>query len=134
MAHRIFGEPLNIALRLIRTHWIGITWLTLVGITLASLWPLDTLPTVPGSDKIHHLVAYALLMFPTTLRKPKRRMLYGLLYIVFSGVIELIQPYVNRYGEWSDLLANSAGIVCGVILAEVVTLLAPGKMKASWRD
>jgi len=29
-------------------------------------------------------------------------------------VIELIQPFVNRYGEWLDLLANIAGLILGM--------------------
>lgn len=104
----------------IRSHWLALTWLSLFVITILSLWPLDELESVPGSDKIHHLIAYALLMLPTALRKPKYWMLYGGLYIAFSGAIELIQPYVNRYGEWSDMLANTAGVVCGLVLAKIL--------------
>jgi len=36
-----------------------------------------------------------------------------LLYICLGGVIELIQPYVNRYGEWLDFIANTAGVLIG---------------------
>ncbi len=67
--------------------------------TVLSLWPLENLPPVPGSDKVQHLIAYAALMFPIALRKPKYWPLIGLLFIAWSGPIELLQPYVNRYGE-----------------------------------
>ena len=33
------------------------------------------------------------------------------------GAIELIQPYVNRYGEWLDLGANGLGLVVGILIA-----------------
>jgi VanZ family protein len=89
-------------------------------ITTLSLWPLDNLPPVPGSDKTHHLIAYAALVFPIALRKPNRWMLLVAFFIFYSGLIELAQPYVNRYGEWLDILANTAGIVCGITLATVI--------------
>ena len=57
-------------LTLIRSYWMAITLLTLVAITALSLWPMEQLPSVPGSDKTHHFIAYAALMFPTALRKP----------------------------------------------------------------
>lgn len=38
-------------------------------------------------------------------------------FLVCSGVIELVQPYVNRYGEWLDLGANGLGLVVGILTA-----------------
>jgi len=46
----------------------------------------------------------------------------GLLFIGYSGAIELLQPYVNRYGEWMDLAANAMGVVCGLIVAEFIII------------
>ncbi len=110
---------------LIKTNWIACTLVTLAVITILSLWPLDELPPVPGTDKIHHLVAYAVLMLPTALRKPDRWILYGLIFIAYSGAIELFQPYVNRYGEWLDMLANTAGVICGCFIAVLVNFFFP---------
>jgi VanZ family protein len=93
--------------------------LLLIGIL--SLSPLEQLPPAPGSDKIHHLIAYASLSLPVALRKPKFFWLIIVGYLLFSGLIELIQPYVNRYGEWLDMLANSLGILCGVALAQLLS-------------
>ena len=112
---------------IIRKHWIGLTLLILTAITFLSLWPLGTLPSVPGTDKTHHLIAYALLMLPTALRKPAHWIVYGFFFIAYSGVIELIQPFVNRYGEWLDLFANFTGLICGVIIAELITFIASAK-------
>ena len=118
-------------LNLIKTNWIILTLFILLVITILSLWPLDKLPLVPGTDKTHHLIAYAILMLPTALRKPERWILFGLFFIVYSGAIELLQPYVNRYGEWLDMLANTAGIVCGLIIAEIVNFFFPVKLSNS---
>ena len=49
----------------------------------------------------------------------------GLFFICWSGAIELIQPFVNRYGEFQDLAANITGLVCGFLAANLVTWLLP---------
>jgi VanZ family protein len=109
----------------IKTNWIFLTLFILAFITFLSLRPLDKLPSVPGSDKVHHLIAYAALMLPTALRKPKKWLLLAFLFIAYSGIIELLQPYVNRYGEWLDMIANITGIICGFILAKFINFLCP---------
>lgn len=114
---------MNKFITLVRNNWYIITSITLVAITLLSLWPLKELPDVPGTDKTHHFIAYGLLMFPTALRKPDKWILYALFFIVYSGMIELVQPMVNRYGEWLDLAANIMGLVCGIVVAGLVNLL-----------
>lgn len=111
----------------VKTYWVVFTLAILVAITLLSLWPLDELPPVPGTDKTHHLIAYALLMLPTALRKPNNWIAYGLLFIVYSGAIELIQPFVNRHGEWLDMFANTAGVICGLIIAELINFITSVK-------
>jgi VanZ family protein len=40
-------------------------------------------------------------------------------FMLWSGVIELVQPYVNRYAEWLDLLANVVGVVGGVLTGSI---------------
>ena len=71
---------------------------------------------MPGTDKTHHFIAYLLLALPIALKKQKYWILLILLLVAWSGVIELIQPSVNRYGEWLDLLANTSGLVIGVMV------------------
>lgn len=112
-------------LTFIKTNWIIFTLFTLAVITALSLWPLEKLPSVPGTDKFHHLIAYAILMFLTALRKPNKWILLCLLFIAYSGVIELLQPYVNRYGEWLDFAANVTGAICGLIIAWVINYFFP---------
>lgn len=80
---------------------------------------------VPGSDKTHHLIAYGALMFPTALRKPKYWLLMGVFFAFWGGAIELIQPYVNRYGEWLDVAANITGLGCGLLVAWIINWFGP---------
>lgn len=108
---------------LIKRYWLPITVFLLTVITILSLWPLKQLPPVPGSDKTHHLIAYALLILPTALRKPKYGITIGLFFIGWSGGIELVQPFVNRYRELQDLAANITGLVCGLLIAKLIDWL-----------
>lgn len=110
-------------LTLIKAKWLALTVIFLAAITALSLWPLDELPSLPGTDKIHHLIAYAVLALPAALRRPQRGILIGFLFVAYGGVIELLQPYVNRYGDWNDLLANAAGVACGLVAARLVNFL-----------
>ncbi len=112
-------------LAIVRNYWIAITLFTLVVITILSLYPLESLPPVPGSDKTHHFIAYGALMFPTALRKPNYWLLIGVFFVCWSGGIEILQPYVNRYGEWLDLAANITGIGCGLLIGRLVNRIFP---------
>ncbi len=83
------------------------------GIIWLSLTPLPELPDVPGTDKTHHIVAYAILAIPTAFAYPKRILVMAFTYILLGGMIELIQPFVCRYGEWLDFTANLSGVIFG---------------------
>jgi hypothetical protein len=112
-------------LAMIRTYWLALSLFTLTAITALSLYPLDSLPLVPGSDKVHQFISYGALMFPVALRKPKYWLLMGLFFIGWSGMIEVVQPYVNRYGEWLDMAANTAGIISGFLIARIISWAFP---------
>ena len=104
----------------IEKYWFHITLLLLISIATLSLWPASYLPKVPGTDKTRHFIAYAALILPTAIKQPKNILVITLGFITFSGAIELIQPYVNRYGEWLDMAANATGLFCGWLLAKVL--------------
>ncbi len=114
---------------LIKQFWLLITVFLLTVIATLSLWPAEFLPQVPGSDKTHHFISYGALMLPVALRKPKYWLWVALGFAGFSGAIELIQPYVNRYGEWLDMAANVAGLTCGIILAKILAYFTVGNTK-----
>ena len=110
-------------LQYIRIYWLACTAVVFTGIPVLSLWPLEALPAVPGTDKNHHIIAYAVLMFPTALRRPTSWKSISLFFILYSGLIELVQPYVNRYTECFDMAANITGVVCGLLVGELIIRL-----------
>ena len=107
-----------------RRFWPAITLLLLGAITVLSLSPLPELPVEPpGSDKTHHFIAYAALALPVALARPRGWGWWLAGFLAWSGAIELIQPHVNRFGEWADLMANGAGLAVGVALAVALRAL-----------
>lgn len=115
---------MNHLLRIVDTNWRLLTISIMILIAVLSLYPLDSLPPVPGTDKTHHFIAYATLSFPVALSKPKSWLYVVFGILVFSGAIELIQPYVNRYGEWLDMAANSLGIIVGIFFANAAKAIS----------
>ena len=109
----------------------ALTLFLALAIGYLSLSPLDDLPKAPGGDKLHHFVAYACLTFPMMFADARQWRRIMLPAIAYGGAIELIQPYVNRYGEWLDFAANSAGCFIGAGLALLASrLLAAGRQTA----
>ena len=107
----------------ITKYWIPITLFILTLITILSLIPLAELPPVPGSDKTQHLIAYGVLMMPTAIKKSKYTGAIAFGFAGWSGAIELIQPYVNRYGEMQDLAANIMGLILGWLVIKLIERL-----------
>ena len=101
-------------------NWKIYTSLIFVIITFLSLYPLQEQPSIPGSDKIHHLIAYSALTFGVGLRRPSNYILIIIFFSFYSGLIEIIQPYVNRFREIEDFLFNNLGILIGLTLGIVI--------------
>ncbi|MEZ8007540.1 MAG: VanZ family protein [Amylibacter sp.] len=88
-------------------------------ICFGTLTPLHQKIDVPGTDKWHHFVAFAALVYP--LASASKR--YWLKIIIFSlllgASIEIIQPYLNRFGEIKDFIADAIGVSVGILLAAI---------------
>ena len=97
-------------------NWKIYTYLIFIIITFLSLYPLQEQPSIPGSDKIHHLIAYSALVIGVGLRRPSNYILIIIFFSFYSGLIEIIQPYVNRFREIEDFLFNNLGIFIGLTL------------------
>ena len=97
-------------------NWKIYTYLIFIIITLISLYPLQEQPNIPGSDKVHHLIAYSALAIGVELRRPSNYVLIIIFFSFYSGLIEIIQPYVNRFREIEDFLFNNLGIFIGLTL------------------
>ena len=101
-------------------NWKIYTSLIFIIITFLSLYPLQEQLSVPGSDKIHHLIAYSALTICVGLRRPSNYVLIIILFSLYSGLIEIIQPYLNRFREVEDFLFNNLGILIGLTLGIVI--------------
>jgi len=107
-----------------RNHQIALGVTTSLALVIAylTLTPMPNL-SLAGSDKTHHLIAFATLTMPAAALY--RRALAWLFpsAIVFGGLIEVLQPYVNRHGEWADFIADALGAILGVILGLILRRL-----------
>ena len=103
---------------------LGITLIIGVSIAALTLLPIDLPPnSVPGSDKVHHLIAFAAFTFPCALiyRRAVRWVLPFAL--IFGVLIELIQPYVGRHGEITDFYADALGALLGLVMGLIANVL-----------
>ena len=98
-------------------------------IGLATLTPVETLPNVSGSDKLYHLISFAILTLPIAIIRPKAMWVILSLSIAFGGAIEVIQPLVNRNCEMADLFADACGAVLGILAGKL--LLSKTRLSAN---
>ena len=101
-----------------KNTWFRISLvLIIIGICYLSLTPTETI--IVGNDKISHFIAYSILMTNIGLLTYEYKLQFKLGVIgavLFGIVIEVIQHFVpGRYMSFYDVLANSAGVLIGVI-------------------
>lgn len=84
-----------------------------VAIGIGTLMPVGALPAAPGSDKMQHFGAFALVAALITLLRPGWVVPVVLILMAYGGLIEMIQPYVGRARELGDFIADSLGVLAG---------------------
>ena len=89
-------------------------------IGLATLTPVEKLPQVSGSDKVYHLISFAILTLPIAIIRPRAIWIILSLSIAFGGALELLQPLVNRTCEMADFLADAVGAILGVLVTRAL--------------
>ena len=92
---------------------IAISWLTL---TPQDLPKVDTLPV----DKLAHVAAFAALILPSAILRPRFLWWIFPLAALLGFSIELIQPYVGRSQEWMDVAADFVGLIVGTGLGVMI--------------
>ena len=101
-------------------------WRALLGLLIVVVSCLALSPKPPpsvdfGWDKLNHMLAFSAMAFCATLGSQTSRGVRVLLLcalLAFGGLIEVLQLFVpGRSSEWGDLLADSLGIACGVVIA-----------------
>ena len=115
--------------------WRSIGWTMVLAVWTLSLMPQP--PSAPGSDKVHHLLAYFGLMLLFCQWHPRHHHAALAIALVFMGcAIEVIQPLTGRYFSWLDMLANSSGVLiawwlaggrAGTLIRDMQTLGASGR-------
>ena len=98
-------------------------------IGLATLTPVETLPNVSGSDKLYHLISFAILTLPIAIIRPNAMWIILSLSIAYGGAIEVLQPLVNRNCEMADLFADTCGAMLGILAGKL--LLSKTRLSAN---
>ncbi|WP_353668003.1 hypothetical protein [Marinomonas sp. THO17] len=98
-----------------KLQWLGFV-VGLLVISVATLTPMEHLPDAPGSDKLHHVIGFGGWALMCAFGPLKRFLWMAVFIFLWGGVIELIQPSVNRYGEWLDFYADGLGVFIVVLL------------------
>ena len=88
-------------------------------ICLGTLTPLPQAIDVPGADKWHHFLAFAALTYPLTVASRQCWLLIISFGLAFGASIEIIQPYVNRFGDIADFTADAFGVLIGFMFGVI---------------
>ena len=75
---------------------------------------------VPGTDKWQHLVAFAALVYPITVASRRYWIPVTVFASCLAALIEIIQPYVNRFGDIKDFQADMLGVFLGLLIGILV--------------
>ena len=78
---------------------------------------------VPGTDKWQHLVAFAALVYPITVASRRYWIPVTVFASCLAALIEIIQPYVNRFGDIKDFQADMLGVFLGLLIGILVRIL-----------
>jgi len=95
---------------------ILLTGLLAIVIACLTLFPLEVPQGVPGTDKTHHVIAFAALVLPAAFLFPRILVWTAPFAILFGGAIELVQPYVGRFRSLGDFQADMLGVLVGVLI------------------
>ncbi len=97
--------------------------LVFTGIAILSLLPPKSIEKIGEHDKINHFIAYAVLSLNVgvVLKKLKTYVFFLPLIIAYGLLLEYLQGFVpGRQPSWLDALANSMGVLFGLILMFLV--------------
>ena len=111
-----------------RKYYIGLTTVWVVLITILSLvsFEKNTINSIHNSDKIVHFFFYFILttlLLKSIKQNAKSKYLIVIALCLFYGIIiEVLQENFtsSRKGDFYDVLANSTGIICAVMLNKYI--------------
>ena len=106
-----------------RIVWLTFSWLWLLAIINLSLItiPKSVEFAIPHLDKVEHTFSYFVLMFlfSQCYRLNKTRAVYAVIFICLGIMLEILQSFtITRQFEYADMVANSSGVILGLILGD----------------
>lgn len=114
----------NDLLSVFERYGVVLSLIALAVITGGSLVPRESGGDVGSADKVLHLVAYAVAILPLTQHKTQTRLIFAIGVLIWSGAIELVQPFVGRSASLLDLASNAAGLLLGLALGVLLDRVA----------
>ena len=88
-------------------------------ICVGTLIPLPQGVDVPGTDKWHHFLGFAALTYPLTVASRRYWLSIIVFGLLFGALIEIIQPYVHRFGDVADFTVNAIGVLIGFLFGVI---------------
>ncbi|WP_266364570.1 VanZ family protein [Tellurirhabdus rosea] len=104
--------------KVVRT--LAVVWTVIIFIGCA--WPGDGSPGGNQNDKVMHFAIFALWAFLWRKASPLTNatlLLIGVAYGLLIEVYQLVMP-INRAFEWLDLLADTVGVIGGLLASMVI--------------
>ena len=114
----------NDLLMVFERYGLVLSLIALAVITGGSLVPRESGGDVGSADKVLHLVAYAVAILPLTQHKTQTRLIFAIGVLIWSGAIELVQPFVGRSASLLDLASNAVGLLLGLALGLLLDRVA----------
>jgi VanZ family protein len=103
-------------------------------VAVATLTPSDHMPAAPGSDKLHHFLAFGALAFPMAFARPAAFLWIVMAVSAYGGLIELIQPFIGRHSDLRDAAANALGALAGGASGALLRILMSRYRRALAND
>lgn len=112
-----FGQIPEMILRMLisssKRAVLSLTYVLAALVGFLTLVPMSVPQGLPGTDKAHHVIAFAVLILPVSILSPRSLMWFLPVAIAYGGFIEIIQPYTGRFSEWRDFQADMVGAIIG---------------------
>jgi hypothetical protein len=105
-----------------RVFEVGL-WAAAALTLLLGVLPAAIAPTISESDKVEHVVAFAVLSLMAIRAYGHRSfLLLGICLSAFGAAIEIVQaiPWIHRYAELNDWVADSLSIAAVLLTAALV--------------
>ena len=97
--------------------WKSLAWGMMLTVAILTLMPKPPRVNLPllSWDKAQHSIAYAALMWTFLRAWEGSHVLRWAIFLLVAGVaLEILQPLIGvRFMEYSDMLANSLGVLLG---------------------